>query len=72
MKARDRILGLLSHAAHGITGNEIMQICGLWAGSFYVAVARMEREGLIESEWEKPDPSHDYYPRRRIYRLSGR
>jgi PadR family transcriptional regulator len=41
-------------------------------GTLYKALGRMERAGLLESEWEDPDAAaEDGRPRRRLYRVTG-
>ena len=41
-------------------------------GTLYRALARLEQQGLLESEWEDPTVAADENrPRRRLYRLTG-
>jgi DNA-binding PadR family transcriptional regulator len=41
-------------------------------GTLYKALSRMERAGLLESEWEDPQRAADEgRPRRRLYRITG-
>ena len=41
-------------------------------GTLYKALGRMERAGLLESEWEDPDVAvQEGRPRRRLYRVTG-
>ena len=47
------------------TGGEVQ----LAAGTLYAAIARLERDGLIEESAESPDETADD-PRRRYYRIS--
>lgn len=39
------------------------------SGQLYVVLARLEREGLVESRWQEPHEHPADRPRRRIYRL---
>lgn len=40
-------------------------------GTLYKALARLERDGLLESWWEEVDPVEVGRPRRRLYRVTG-
>ena len=40
-------------------------------GTIYKALARLERDGLLESRWEDIDPVRAGRPRRRLYRVTG-
>lgn len=41
-------------------------------GTLYKALGRMEKAGLLESEWEDPQRAADEgRPRRRLYRVTG-
>lgn len=66
MRPADRICSLLLHAQHPIAGSEIAGICGLWSGRFYLTMYRLERAGIVTSEWEFQRAD---FPRRRMYRL---
>lgn len=65
MKPIDRIHNLLSIASPmWIRSSAIIEICGLWSGTAYVALAKLEKIGLIESCWEDekaPPPRHRQY-----------
>jgi PadR family transcriptional regulator, regulatory protein PadR len=52
-------------------GFELCKEAGLKSGTVYPALARLERAGWLDSEWEDVDPSLAGRPRRRLYRLSG-
>lgn len=41
-----------------------------YAGSIYPAIARLERQGVVESTWEPAVLEAPGYPRRRLYRLA--
>lgn len=62
MKAADRILDVLKHGGEW-TGHDIAQSTGLWPGSLYPALCRLETAGRIESRW-MAGPQ----PRARLYR----
>jgi DNA-binding PadR family transcriptional regulator len=56
-------------------GFEIMEVTGLPSGTVYPAVRRLERDGLIRSEWEKQSiADKELRPPRKYYHLtkSGR
>jgi DNA-binding PadR family transcriptional regulator len=40
-------------------------------GTLYKALARLERDGLLESDWEDVDAAEAGRPRRRLYRVTG-
>jgi DNA-binding PadR family transcriptional regulator len=49
-------------------GFEIMEVSGLPSGTVYPVLRRLEREGILSSEWEAaPGPG----PRRRVYALTA-
>jgi DNA-binding PadR family transcriptional regulator len=63
----NRILNALKTAPKGgLSGAELAKATGLWSNPLYVALARMEHDGRIRSEWVN-DPS----PGRRLYHLPG-
>lgn len=64
MKTRRRtraVLGALLAGEHH--GFEIAKAAGLWPGTTYSVLARLERLGWVESRWESTG--------RRRYRLTG-
>src|SRR4051812_25541972 len=50
-------------------GLELSAVAGLRSGTIYPALAALEQEGLLTSQWEDVDPSVVGRPRRRLYRL---
>jgi DNA-binding IclR family transcriptional regulator len=50
-------------------GLDIAKASGLFAGSFYPTLLRLEQAGWIESRWEDDAAP---YPRRRQYRVKPR
>ncbi len=74
----------LSHSAamvlHAIQagdgyGFSVMEMTGLPSGTVYPAMRRLERDGLIKSQWEKQSiADEEQRPARKYYRLtrSGR
>jgi len=52
-------------------GLELGAAAGLKSGTIYPLLARLEKAGWLESEWEDVDPSVVGRPRRRLYRLTG-
>jgi len=63
----DGILSALKPSpTEGLSGAELAKATGLWSEPLYIALARMEHEGRIRSEWV-----NDPCPGRRLYHLSG-
>ncbi len=52
-------------------GYDLMRAAKLASGTLYPMLARLEQEGLVESEWEAPRPDAGGRPPRRYYRLTG-
>jgi PadR family transcriptional regulator, regulatory protein PadR len=65
------LAALLADASQPLYGLEIAKTAGLASGTIYPALARLEREGLLESERENIDPSVAGRRPRRYYRLTG-
>jgi PadR family transcriptional regulator PadR len=55
-------------AGREMYGLELIEATGLRGGTLYPLVARLERAGWLESEWEPP--AEEGRPRRRYYRLT--
>ncbi len=65
------VLRALLDAPHvQLYGLEISKAAGLPSGSLYPILARLEREGLIASQWEDLNPHEAGRPRRRYYWLT--
>ena len=66
MSAKNRIESLLSAiGGQPLSGARIALICGIGSCRLYLALAALEKEGIIESDWE----GGDSFPRRRLYRI---
>lgn len=66
------VLNALLHAtARGeeMYGLQIADVSGVDVGTIYPILARLEREGWLESRWEDIDPSEEQRPRRHYYRI---
>ena len=50
-----------------ISGYEIKRRTGLFTGTLYPILVRLEDAGWLESEWEEGDPRILQRPRRRYY-----
>lgn len=59
-------------ARDDMTGGEIAKATGLWVGSLYPALIRMEQSGRITSRWETDTLRPDGPARRRFYALPER
>jgi DNA-binding PadR family transcriptional regulator len=58
------------HAGH-IYGFSVMEMTGLPSGTVYPALRRLERDGLIRSQWEKQSIADaGQRPPRKYYRLT--
>jgi DNA-binding PadR family transcriptional regulator len=52
-------------------GFEIMEVTGLPSGSVYPALRRLERDGLVTSDWEaEAEAIKEQRPARRYYQLT--
>ena len=61
---------LLENPAHEMYGLQICEAAGLASGTIHPILARLEKLGWLDSEWEDIDPTAEGRPRRRYYRLS--
>ena len=52
-------------------GAEIGAAAGLPSGTVHPILARLERIGWVDSQWEQVDPAEAGRPQRRYYRLTG-
>jgi DNA-binding PadR family transcriptional regulator len=64
------IRAFLERPSQKMYGLEISNQAGLASGTIHPILARLERIGWLESEWEDSDPRQTGRPRRRYYRLS--
>ena len=63
------ILGAI-HAGHGY-GFSVMEMTGLPSGTVYPAMRRLERDGLIRSQWERQSIADaGLRPPRKYYHLT--
>jgi PadR family transcriptional regulator, regulatory protein PadR len=60
---------MLSEPAEHRYGLDLSGTTGLPSGTIYPILARLERIGWVESDWEDPDIAEGR-PRRRYYRLT--
>ncbi len=77
MTRRKRALGnvqvqILEALARGVGhGFDIMDVTGLPSGTVYPALARLERDGFVDSRWESARIAHqEKRPPRRYYELT--
>ncbi len=52
-------------------GLQLAKECGLKTGTTSPILARLEKAGWLESEFERINPQREGRPRRRLYRLTG-
>jgi PadR family transcriptional regulator PadR len=68
----ERVLGVLvadPGAPH--YGYDLMKATRLPSGTLYPMLARLQQEGLVDSEWEDARPDAAGRPPRRYYRLTA-
>src|SRR5436190_4393610 len=53
-----------------LAGADIMSAARLSSGTLYPILLRFEKQGLLESRWEKERPEKLGRPRRRFYRMT--
>ncbi len=64
-------LDALSEDLHAeLAGADLMSAARLSSGTLYPILLRFERQGLLESRWEKERPEKLGRPRRRFYRMT--
>lgn len=66
----ERVLLLLKNGPRH--GWEIQRITGLFTGTLYPLLMRLEDAGWLTSEWEVLDPSEAGRPRRRYYSMTAK
>ena len=54
-----------------LAGSDIWQETGIFSGTLYPILARLEKTGWLTSSWEAAQPSEVGRPRKRLYRLTG-
>jgi DNA-binding PadR family transcriptional regulator len=52
-------------------GYDLMKAAKLPSGTLYPMLARLEQDGLVDSEWEDPRPDAGGRPPRKYYRLTA-
>jgi PadR family transcriptional regulator PadR len=55
----------------GLAGSDIWKALGLFTGTVYPILLRLEGAGWLKGDWEKPPPEELGRPRKRIYRLTS-
>jgi PadR family transcriptional regulator, regulatory protein PadR len=68
----ERVLGvLLADPAAPHYGYDLMKAANLASGTLYPMLARLQQEGLVDSQWEDRDPDAGGRPPRKYYRLTA-
>jgi PadR family transcriptional regulator, regulatory protein PadR len=57
----------LDRPQEGLAGSDIWKSIGLFTGTVYPILLRLERAGWLKGDWEKLPPSALGRPRKRIY-----
>jgi DNA-binding PadR family transcriptional regulator len=65
-----RVMLALMAGLPRMSGYPLSRLAQVGAGTVYPALARMEKRGWVESEWETPNPRPPGQGRRRFYRLT--
>jgi PadR family transcriptional regulator, regulatory protein PadR len=52
-------------------GYDLMKAAGLPSGTLYPMLARLQQEGLVDSQWEDQRPDAGGRPPRKYYRLTA-
>jgi len=66
-----RVLKLfLDGPKEGFAGSDIWKALGLFTGTVYPILLRLESAGWLKSEWEKLSPEELGRPRKRVYQLT--
>jgi DNA-binding PadR family transcriptional regulator len=60
----------LEGPSEGLAGSGIWKELGLFSGTVYPILMRLEGAGWLKSEWEKLPPETLARPRKRIYQLT--
>ncbi len=58
-------------SAGELSGADIMRATGLFSGTLYPMLLRLERAGWLTSRWEEEIPQTLGRPRRRFYEVTG-
>lgn len=66
-----RVITQLLNANGEISGSDILNMGGIFSGTLYPILRRLEGAGWIEGRWENIDPTKERRPRRRFYRLTA-
>jgi DNA-binding PadR family transcriptional regulator len=62
---------MLTEPAAPHYGYDLMKAAKLPSGTLYPMLARLQQEGLVDSEWEAQRPDAGGRPPRKYYRLTG-
>ena len=67
-----KVLSLfMSQPASRLAGSDIWRETGIQSGTLYPILARLEKAGWLDSEWESIDPKEAARPRKRLYWITG-
>jgi hypothetical protein len=61
----------VEHPQEAVAGSDIWKQTGVFTGTLYPILMRLERAGWLKSDWEQLDASQAGRPRKRLYRLTG-
>lgn len=61
---------LLADPTKELYGMELAERTGLFPGTTYPILARLQQAGWVRDRWENIDPKLEQRPRRRYYRLT--
>jgi DNA-binding PadR family transcriptional regulator len=67
-----KVLGLfMKKPRRELSGADIIRETGVFSGTLYPMLARLEETGWLTSAWEDVDPREAGRPRRRLYRITA-
>ena len=62
---------MLDRRTELLCGADFINEAGLFSGTLYPLLERLEEKGIVSSQWEEIDPREAGRPRRKFYRLTG-
>jgi DNA-binding PadR family transcriptional regulator len=62
---------MLENPSERLSGADVARTTGLMSGTLYPILARLEKAGWLESDWEEIDAREAGRPRRRLYKITG-
>ncbi len=70
-KPLEILLFLSNYPQESFAGYSLSKILGISSGTLYPLLVKLEKAGLLDSQWEDGDPQELGRPRRRYYKING-